>query len=149
MVLVIARTTWLFVSLINLRDISQSTDRLRTRTFRAGPYCQENTFFWNQTCSKCKLCESFSIVACKSIATYQFNVMSMQMLDGGMQVRNNQQSEKAMHINRELERLAAMTRNTENDLRKLQSKQEYFVINYQDSLKISCLFHFLSFSIVH
>ncbi|CAK8679379.1 signal transducer and activator of transcription 5B-like isoform X2 [Clavelina lepadiformis] len=59
------------------------------------------------------------------------------MVDGGMQVRNNQQSEKTMHINRELERLAAMTRNTENDLRKLQSKQEYFVINYQDSLKIS------------
>jgi len=43
-----------------------------------------------------------------------------------------------MHINRELERLTAMTRDTENELRKLQSKQEYFVINYQDSIRIQC-----------
>ncbi|XP_078482928.1 STAT-b protein isoform X2 [Ciona intestinalis] len=59
------------------------------------------------------------------------------LMDGGMHMRNNQQSEKVSHINSELERLAAMTRDTENDLRQLQSKQEYFVINYQDSLKIS------------
>lgn len=56
--------------------------------------------------------------------------------DGGVLTHLNQQTEKVIHINRELDRLATMTRNTDADLRKLQSKQEYFVINYQESLKI-------------
>ena len=51
-------------------------------------------------------------------------------------MHNNQQSEKILHINRELERLASMTRSNEAELRKLQSNQEYFVINYQESIKI-------------
>jgi len=49
---------------------------------------------------------------------------------------NTQQSEKILHINRELERLASMTRSNEAELRKLQSNQEYFVISYQESIKI-------------
>uniref|UniRef100_H2ZMV4 Signal transducer and activator of transcription n=1 Tax=Ciona savignyi TaxID=51511 RepID=H2ZMV4_CIOSA len=57
--------------------------------------------------------------------------------EDGMHMRNDQHSEKLSHINSELKRLAAMTRDTENDLRQLQSNQEYFVINYQDSLKIT------------
>lgn len=52
----------------------------------------------------------------------------------------SQQTEKVVHVNRELERLATMTRDTDNDLRKLQSKQEYFVINYQESLKIQGMY---------
>ena len=49
---------------------------------------------------------------------------------------NNQQSEKAMHINRELERLTVMTRDNDNELRKMQSMQERFVINYQNNMNI-------------
>ena len=58
------------------------------------------------------------------------------MMDGGVHMPNTQQSEKILHINRELERLARMTHSNESDLRKLQSNQEYFVINYQESIKI-------------
>ncbi|XP_039268530.1 signal transducer and activator of transcription 5B-like isoform X2 [Styela clava] len=57
--------------------------------------------------------------------------------DGGVLSHLSQQTEKVIHINRELDRLTNMTRDTDNDLRKLQSKQEYFVINYQESRKIS------------
>lgn len=58
------------------------------------------------------------------------------MIDGGVLMLNDQQSEKILHINRELERLFSMTRSNEAELRKLQSNQEYFVINYQESVKI-------------
>ena len=60
------------------------------------------------------------------------------MIDGGVPMLNDQQSEKILHINRELERLFGMTRSNEAELRKLQSNQEYFVINYQESIKIQC-----------
>nr|CAB3266641.1 STAT-b protein [Phallusia mammillata] len=74
----------------------------------------------------------------KKILSIEYRLVQQAnaMVDGGVHMRNDQQSEKVMHINRELERLATMTRDTENELRKLQSKQEYFVINYQDSIRI-------------
>ena len=48
----------------------------------------------------------------------------------------NTAGEKVAKINKELENLHTMTQDAEADLRKLQSKQEYFVINYQESVKI-------------
>ena len=49
---------------------------------------------------------------------------------------NTGSGEKIAQINKELENLNTMTQDAESDLRKLQSKQEYFVINYQESVKI-------------
>jgi len=51
-------------------------------------------------------------------------------------IKPNAGGEKAANINKELEQLYALTQDAEADLRKLQSKQEYFVINYQESVKI-------------
>jgi hypothetical protein len=57
-------------------------------------------------------------------------------VNGQDDIKPNSDSEKAGKINKELEILYALTQDAEGDLRKLQSKQEYFVINYQESVKI-------------
>ncbi|KAG7325364.1 hypothetical protein KOW79_011680 [Hemibagrus wyckioides] len=44
--------------------------------------------------------------------------------------------QKYQQINQMFEELRAMTQETENDLRKLQHSQEYFIIQYQESLRI-------------
>ena len=56
--------------------------------------------------------------------------------NGQEDVKPNSATEKVAKINKELENLYTMTQDAEADLRKLQSKQEYFVINYQESVKI-------------
>ena len=56
--------------------------------------------------------------------------------NGQEDVKPNSTTEKVAKINKELENLYTMTQDAEADLRKLQSKQEYFVINYQESVKI-------------
>uniref|UniRef100_A0A665TEZ9 Signal transducer and activator of transcription n=1 Tax=Echeneis naucrates TaxID=173247 RepID=A0A665TEZ9_ECHNA len=45
-------------------------------------------------------------------------------------------SQKYQQINQAFEELRLMTQDTENDLRKLQHNQEYFIIQYQESLRI-------------
>lgn len=57
-------------------------------------------------------------------------------VNGQDDVKPNAGGEKSAKINKELEQLYALTQDAEADLRKLQSKQEYFVINYQESVKI-------------
>ncbi|XP_022541159.1 signal transducer and activator of transcription 5B isoform X2 [Astyanax mexicanus] len=44
--------------------------------------------------------------------------------------------QKYQQINQAFEELRVMTQDTENDLRKLQHSQEYFIIQYQESLRI-------------
>ena len=41
-----------------------------------------------------------------------------------------------MRINQELEQLLTKARNFEQDLRNLQSEQEFFIIKYQDNARI-------------
>uniref|UniRef100_A0A8C6SNS7 Signal transducer and activator of transcription 5a n=1 Tax=Neogobius melanostomus TaxID=47308 RepID=A0A8C6SNS7_9GOBI len=45
-------------------------------------------------------------------------------------------SQKYQQINQAFEELRMFTQDTENDLRKLQHNQEYFIIQYQESLRI-------------
>lgn len=45
-------------------------------------------------------------------------------------------SQKYQQINQAFEELRLMTQDTENELRKLQHNQEYFIIQYQESLRI-------------
>nr|XP_061838118.1 inactive phospholipase C-like protein 2 [Nerophis lumbriciformis] len=45
-------------------------------------------------------------------------------------------SQKYQQINQAFEELRRLTQDTENDLRKLQHNQEYFIIQYQESLRI-------------
>ncbi|XP_076154261.1 signal transducer and activator of transcription 5B-like [Alosa pseudoharengus] len=45
-------------------------------------------------------------------------------------------SQKYQQINQTFEELRVMTQDTENELRKLQHSQEYFIIQYQESLRI-------------
>uniref|UniRef100_A0AAY5EFK7 Signal transducer and activator of transcription n=1 Tax=Electrophorus electricus TaxID=8005 RepID=A0AAY5EFK7_ELEEL len=45
-------------------------------------------------------------------------------------------SQKYQQINQAFEELRILTQDTENDLRKLQHSQEYFIIQYQESLRI-------------
>lgn len=45
-------------------------------------------------------------------------------------------SQKYQQINQAFEELRLLTQETENDLRKLQHTQEYFIIQYQESLRI-------------
>lgn len=45
-------------------------------------------------------------------------------------------SQKYQQINQAFEELRLLTQDTENDLRKLQHNQEYFIIQYQESLRI-------------
>uniref|UniRef100_A0A8C9TZR4 Signal transducer and activator of transcription n=1 Tax=Scleropages formosus TaxID=113540 RepID=A0A8C9TZR4_SCLFO len=52
---------------------------------------------------------------------------------GGMM---DSMSQKYQQINQAFEELRAMTQDTDNDLRKLQHNQEYFIIQYQESLRI-------------
>ncbi len=44
--------------------------------------------------------------------------------------------QRYQQINQTFEELRVMTHDTENDLRKLQHSQEYFIIQYQESLRI-------------
>uniref|UniRef100_A0A673KK48 Signal transducer and activator of transcription n=1 Tax=Sinocyclocheilus rhinocerous TaxID=307959 RepID=A0A673KK48_9TELE len=44
--------------------------------------------------------------------------------------------QRYQQINQTFEELRVMTQDTENDLRKLQHSQEYFIIQYQESLRI-------------
>ncbi|TRY59826.1 hypothetical protein DNTS_035250 [Danionella cerebrum] len=52
---------------------------------------------------------------------------------GGMM---DSMSQKYHQINQVFEELRILTQDTENDLRKLQHNQEYFIIQYQESLRI-------------
>lgn len=45
-------------------------------------------------------------------------------------------SQKYQQINQTFDELRLFTQDTENDLRKLQHNQEYFIIQYQESLRI-------------
>lgn len=45
-------------------------------------------------------------------------------------------SQKYQQINQAFEELRLLTQDTENELRKLQHNQEYFIIQYQESLRI-------------
>ena len=71
-----------------------------------------------------------------SIETRLVQEASTGAQSGVEDVKPNSGSEKTAKINKELENLYTMTQDAEADLRKLQSKQEYFVINYQESVKI-------------
>ena len=57
--------------------------------------------------------------------------------NGQEDVKPNSTTEKVTKINKELENLYTMTQDAEADLRKLQSKQEYFVINYQEPFNLA------------
>uniref|UniRef100_A0A669B2Q0 Signal transducer and activator of transcription n=1 Tax=Oreochromis niloticus TaxID=8128 RepID=A0A669B2Q0_ORENI len=52
---------------------------------------------------------------------------------GGMM---DSMSQKYQQINQAFEELRLLTQDTENDLRKLQHNQEYFIIQYQESMRI-------------
>lgn len=54
-------------------------------------------------------------------------------------------SQKYQQINQAFEELRLLTQDTENDLRKLQHNQEYFIIQYQESLRIQGDSVFLSY----
>merc|ERR1719454_1402226 len=71
-----------------------------------------------------------------SIETRLVQEASTGAQSGVEDVKPNSGGEKTAKINKELENLYTMTQDAEADLRKLQSKQEYFVINYQESVKI-------------
>jgi hypothetical protein len=45
-------------------------------------------------------------------------------------------SQKHLQINQTFEELRLITQDTENELKKLQQTQEYFIIQYQESLRI-------------
>lgn len=45
-------------------------------------------------------------------------------------------SQRHQQINQSFEELRLATQETENELRKLQHSQEYFIIQYQESLRI-------------
>ena len=45
-------------------------------------------------------------------------------------------SQKHLQINQTFEELRLVTQDTENELKKLQQTQEYFIIQYQESLRI-------------
>lgn len=45
-------------------------------------------------------------------------------------------SQKHLQINQTFEELRLVTRDTENQLKKLQQTQEYFIIQYQESLRL-------------
>ena len=47
-------------------------------------------------------------------------------------------SQKHLQINQTFEELRLITQDTENELKKLQQTQEYFIIQYQESLRIQC-----------
>ncbi|TKC49356.1 hypothetical protein EI555_016897, partial [Monodon monoceros] len=49
-------------------------------------------------------------------------------------------SQKHLQINQTLEELRLVTQDTENELKKLQQTQEYFIIQYQESLRIQAQF---------
>ncbi|KAJ8284399.1 hypothetical protein COCON_G00032490 [Conger conger] len=53
-------------------------------------------------------------------------------------------SQKYQQINQAFEELRVMTQDTETDLRKLQHNQEYFIIQYQESLRIQAQLSSLS-----
>uniref|UniRef100_A0A4W5RIH1 Signal transducer and activator of transcription n=1 Tax=Hucho hucho TaxID=62062 RepID=A0A4W5RIH1_9TELE len=59
--------------------------------------------------------------------------VSMNSPVGGMM---DSMSQKYQQINQAFEELRLLTQDTENDLRKLQHNQEYFIIQYQESLRI-------------
>ena len=50
-------------------------------------------------------------------------------------------SQKYQQINQAFEELRLLSQDTENDLRKLQHNQEYFIIQYQESLRIQGTLH--------
>lgn len=45
-------------------------------------------------------------------------------------------SQKHLQINQTFEELRMVTQDTESELKKLQQTQEYFIIQYQESLRI-------------
>lgn len=45
-------------------------------------------------------------------------------------------SQKHLQINQTFEELRLITQDTESELKKLQQTQEYFIIQYQESLRI-------------
>lgn len=45
-------------------------------------------------------------------------------------------SQKHLQINQTFEELRLVTQDTESELKKLQQTQEYFIIQYQESLRI-------------
>lgn len=45
-------------------------------------------------------------------------------------------SQKHLQINQTFEELRLVTQDTENELKKLQQTQEYFIIQYQESLRV-------------
>lgn len=45
-------------------------------------------------------------------------------------------SQKHLQINQTFEELRLVTQDTENELKKLQQAQEFFIIQYQESLRI-------------
>ncbi|XP_025230319.1 signal transducer and activator of transcription 5A-like, partial [Theropithecus gelada] len=49
-------------------------------------------------------------------------------------------SQKHLQINQTFEELRLVTQDTENELKKLQQTQEYFIIQYQESLRIQAQF---------
>ncbi|GAB1296843.1 Signal transducer and activator of transcription 5B [Apodemus speciosus] len=49
-------------------------------------------------------------------------------------------SQKHLQINQTFEELRLITQDTENELKKLQQTQEYFIIQYQESLRIQAQF---------
>ncbi|XP_029402002.1 signal transducer and activator of transcription 5A [Mus pahari] len=49
-------------------------------------------------------------------------------------------SQKHLQINQRFEELRLITQDTENELKKLQQTQEYFIIQYQESLRIQAQF---------
>uniref|UniRef100_A0A674NZX3 Signal transducer and activator of transcription n=1 Tax=Takifugu rubripes TaxID=31033 RepID=A0A674NZX3_TAKRU len=53
-------------------------------------------------------------------------------------------SQKYQQINQAFEELRLLTQDTENELRKLQHNQEYFIIQYQESLRIQAQLSSLS-----
>ena len=56
-------------------------------------------------------------------------------------------SQKYQQINQAFEELRVLTQDTENDLRKLQHNQEYFIIQYHERLRIEGDSVFLSYTL--
>lgn len=69
------------------------------------------------------------------ISNYWLTIIDWQVSSAGGGA-TDATPQKYQQINQMFEELRAMTQETENDLRKLQHSQEYFIIQYQESLRI-------------
>ena len=73
---------------------------------------------------------------CSPIATPQNLSLLISQVSGGGGSAMDSLSQRHQQINQAFEELRLATQETENELRKLQHSQEYFIIQYQENLRM-------------